>query len=161
MIPALTGGGLLPPGRYVCTLAEIRESFVDGAPNQDRREMVFSAFGTYAELVRQVLPGSVLWVDGGFVTHKNDPPKDVDVLILMDPGISGISDEALAPLLTTGNVTFTWPVTSGTRRLQPMGGLVDAFLVPADDAAKTAWWDGWWSSVNGVPGSKGYLEVAL
>ena len=143
-------------------MPEIYATFVMGAPHQARRALIYSALSVWTQLVWDLLPGSSLWVDGGFVTLKPESPKDVDVVILTPPGTPIVGVDRLHPLLTMENVSYNLPdgTVGGLQRLQPMGGLVDGFLVPATDGNKVAFWDGWWRRVKGSSDVKGYLEVS-
>ena len=109
--------------------------------------------------------GTKAWIDGGFITHKTwAAPHDADVALVFQPSVA-FNEEPVVPLLTLRNVSAAELRLPATR-LQPMGGLVDAFLVP-DQPAHTAIWHETWSSVkdaNGaiLPGKrKGYVEVIL
>lgn len=86
MIPQLTDQGLLPLGVHEATLDEVHKVFVDGAPFEPDRRRIFAALEIYAGMLWTELPSAVLWVNGGFVTHKQwAPPADVDVAVLVPP----------------------------------------------------------------------------
>lgn len=168
-LPALTADGLLPAAAspYLTDMNELREIFVDRAPAfRDERARVFLALGLHLGLAREhVGAGTRAWIDGGFITHKRwAAPHDADVALVISPTATFTLD-AVLPLLTLKDVSADEP-RLGTARLQPMGGLVDAFLVPDQPAALASWHDTW-SSVKDatgviVPGRrKGYVEVIL
>lgn len=164
MIPAMTADGLLPDGRHPATLDEVRERFVRDAPNSDDRDLVFRALEVHLARARQLFPGATLWLDGGFVTHKPEPPHDVDIVIVYDPSRTPVvAFDDLSSLLTMFAVSCTLGgVPSGQPKLQPMGGLVDAFAVPTTRPDDLAVWDARWRQVKDRPGMvKGYLEVPL
>lgn len=169
VLPALTVDGLLPAAAapYLTDMNELRAVFVDGAPAfRDERARICSALELHLDLAREhVGPGTRAWIDGGFITHKTwAAPHDADVALVFQPAVR-FATEPVVPLLTLKNVSAVEPRLA-IERLQPMGGLVDAFLVP-DQPAHTAVWHDTWSSVkdaNGdiVPGlRKGYVEVIL
>jgi len=169
-IPTLDQDGRLPPGRHPATMSEIAHIFVERAPHRARRRLIFDAFDVYTRLVAELLPGSYVWVNGGFVTHKADPPKDIDLVIVVNPTSASptLTLNQLLPLLTQTNIDMddrVGPQPGGrlqTPVLHPMGGLVDAYLVTAGNAAMLTYWDDWWSKVNGNPAAvKGYLEVTI
>lgn len=172
MIPDLESNGRLPVGRHVATLEEINKLFVTSAPCEESRARIFQALGIYLGLVDELIPSFVCWVDGGFVTHKPEPPSDVDVAILVPNAvINGLSesDEArFASLLTIQEAIGRNGFFAGSfGRVQPMGGLVDSYLVPTDDERYVSEWDQTWQLVSDpttkelIPGErKGYLEVA-
>ena len=155
------GYDILPLGRHVATFDEIRAKLVDGAPHSDARRLIFDALVVYADLVWRLLPTATLWVDGGFVTWKPDPPHDVDVLIVVEPTTPVVSVDDLAPLLTHREVNYELPIRGFVSRLQPMGGLVDGWLTSSGNQDMMSFWDGWWSTLEdvGTGELKGYLEV--
>lgn len=167
-IPPLTSEGLLPPANdpYKATIDEVHAAFVAGQPCELHREQLFSAFRLHAVQMR-ALGFDRVWVDGGFVTRKQAPPKDIDLvypaastehlqLALATPGIES--------LLTQRDVIIGRPMSVASARVQPMGGLVDAFLC---SPAKYDYWLDMWSRVKRPDGTtdyserKGFLEVAL
>ncbi|MCI3932098.1 DUF6932 family protein [Streptomyces sp. AN091965] len=167
MIPALTGGGLLPPGRHPATIAEIEDFFVERAPHADHRRRIFRAFQLYSELIGEIVASGTFWVNGGFCTYKEEPPEDIDLAVLVDPTLplTGKDHEKLASLITLKGVQAMEPQVLAAR-LQPMGGLIDSFLIVAGVVAQEEYWDETWSKVKGpdgqlIPGAvKGYLEVS-
>ncbi|WP_399939897.1 DUF6932 family protein [Streptomyces sp. BBFR25] len=170
LIPPLTPGGMLPVGRHPATLEEIHDVFVVNAPHRDHRQRLYSALELYVGLVRDLLPQATLWVDGGFCTHKPTPPKDIDLVLVASSRLTRHFDEEewrrMNQLLTLQNLSAQTPPTRASR-VQPMGGLIDAFLIEEDDPADIALWDYNWSLVKGDDGKiiegerKGYLGVAL
>ncbi|MFD3567394.1 DUF6932 family protein [Streptomyces sp. NPDC058667] len=167
MIPALTEGGLLPPGRHAATLAEIKEFFVEQAPHVEHRRRIFRAFELYADMIKDILERGTFWVDGGFCSHKAAPPEDLDLVVLIDRDLplTDKDHERLVPLFTLQGVQAGQPQV-WANRVQPMGGLIDSFPVVAGVPEVEEYWDATWSSVKGpdgqlVPGAvKGYLEVS-
>jgi hypothetical protein len=169
VLPALTADGLLPAGPvpYPTDMSELRDLFVDRAPAfRDERARVYAALELHLDLARDhVGAGTRAWIDGGFITHKTwAAPHDADVALVIPPTAT-FSIDGVLPLLTLKNVSADEPRLV-TARLQPMGGLVDAFLVPDQPAHRASWHDTW-SSVKDatgviVPGRrKGYVEVIL
>lgn len=150
-------------------MGEIRDLFVEQAPHRDRRELIFDSFKIHFSLVRELFSSGKLWVNGGFCTHKPEPPKDIDMVIVVDPHevehFGSAEWERLVQLLTLQGVSVEMPAAAAPR-VQPMGGLIDCFFILSTDLAANKMWDQLWSSVkrdNGeiVPGlSKGYLEVS-
>ncbi|MFJ9624688.1 DUF6932 family protein [Streptomyces sp. NPDC101181] len=167
VIPALSSGGLLPPGRHAASMAEIEEVFVERAPHTDHRRRIFRAFQLYADMIGDILERGTFWVNGGFCTYKALPPNDVDLAVLIDPTLplTNKDHERLLPLFTLLGVETQQP-RGWAERVQPMGGLIDSFAVAAGVVEQEEYWDGMWSKVKGpdgepVPGvTKGYLEVS-
>lgn len=158
--------GLLPLGAHGATLEEVRERFVDGAPFEvARRRLVFDALGIYFETLRTFFPSGLALVDGGFVTHKVEPPHDVDVALFPDDPLLALSwdDQQFADfqgILTLQDVIIGGQSAAYFRRVQPFGGLLDSFIAPPE---REQYWRESWSSIVGpgglIPNSKGYLEV--
>jgi len=82
-LPDFDDDGWLPPADdpYPTTLEEIHERFVENAScARAQRQRLFSALELHLDLVRRKLGrGIKAWIDGGFVTDKDWPPKDVDI----------------------------------------------------------------------------------
>lgn len=161
VLPAMTEEGRLPAGRHQATFDDLRQRFVEEAPNRARRELIFRALLVYADIVRSLLPEARLWINGGFVTHKPEAPKDIDVVIVSEAPAT-VTIEQVAPLLTLQAVASERPKLE-VERLQPVGGLIDAFFANATVRDLLDYWDGHWSKVNGAPDTerKGYVEVRL
>ena len=144
------------------------EKFVTQAPYREVRAQIFSALSLYMRLLQELVATGRLWLDGGFVTHKKWAPKDVDVALVVDDALINaltVAQQArLLQLLTLQNVHAASP-SATARRLQPMGGLVDAFLIPEGNDPMKQLFDATWSRVTDqtgvvVPGvRKGYVEV--
>lgn len=175
-LPACTGPlGIMPAGAHPATLPEVRAAFVDAAPADQRsaRHRVFRALELHIESMLELLPGATIWLDGGFVSHKTwAAPEDADVVYFADlDQLERLSAEELMPLVTTSGVDGALGGSSsgsrmGVPRLQPMGGLVDAF-VALRDPVQFSHWGGIWSTVKGADGavvrgaSKGFVEVVF
>ncbi|MFC9019298.1 DUF6932 family protein, partial [Streptomyces albidoflavus] len=169
LIPPLTSGGMLPVGRHPATLEEIHDVFVARAPHPTHRQRLYSALELYVSLVRDLLPHATLWVDGGFCTHKAAPPADIDLVLFASRRLVQHFDQErwtrMNQLITLQHLTAMKPHTI-EQRVQPMGGLIDAFLAEEGNPDEIALWDHNWSLVK-IDGKivdgerKGYLEVEL
>jgi hypothetical protein len=155
-------GEVLVPGRHAATLREVEDLFVSNAPFSSERSRIFAALSLYIDQVRKVLPNAtVLWVNGGFVTHKPwAPPEDVDVVLpVVAASVNALEEQAIKQL-------FSYFLPNGNK-VQPMAGLVDGFVFDQTSPDQHAYWNGLWSRVLDsakaqVPGAvKGYLEVAI
>ena len=168
-----TGGqyATLPLGRHPATFEQVYDTFVENAPFPDERGRIFEALTLYAKNLSDICSGLALWVDGGFVTHKSwAPPKDTDVVCVVPQAhySTMCSNPNVWSLITLQGVHVHSPSTAGPlRRVQPMGGLIDGFIIE-DKPADMAVWDYRWSLVNDEHGKllpdtvrKGYLEVTL
>lgn len=72
-IPALNDSGELPPGEHNASLDEIEDRF--GRANERRRELMRGLRAAAANLIEARV--RKLWIDGSFVTRKQNP-KDID-----------------------------------------------------------------------------------
>lgn len=161
MIPAFeSGANHLPHDIHLATLDEVEDRFVRAAPFSDRRKLVFDAFRVWYGVVSGMLPNARFWVNGGFVTHKEwSAPKDVDVVVLVkQDDLNSLSAEQSETL--DSMITAIEPV-----RVQPMSGMVDAFVFVRGNVGETVFWRDWWSALSDenkkpIPGAqKGFLEV--
>lgn len=95
------------------------------------------------------------------MTHKPwSAPKDIDVVLLARQielnQLSPDEQDSLSHLMT---------VNASGRRIQPMNGLVDAFVAIREEPESAPYWHRTWSAVRAEDGgtrdnvSKGYLEV--
>jgi hypothetical protein len=169
-IPSPNTQGFLDPSTdpYTATLAELHERFVAQSPaHQDARARVFKALELHLELLVEAGGPAKVWIDGGFVTYKPTPLNDVDLVYLCrdDPHMGAmLRSDRILQLLTLQDVIFAAPFAAGAKRLQPVGGLVDAFLALP---AAQLYWASQWSMIKGpdgkrVPGTrKGFVEVSL
>lgn len=169
-LPDYDDSGRLPCASkpYATTLDEIRVRFVENATTaKAHRERLFRALEMHVELVRRKFgTGIRAWIDGGFVIDKDWPPKDIDVAYVMPvERYVEASRPEHASLWTLQAVSAQSP-SLFTDRLQPMGGLIDAF--PAiDDPSQTGYWHDKWSGVTDRNGEriegerKGFVEVTL
>lgn len=159
------GNLLYSPSPHEASLTDLFEAFVQNAPFREARQEIYRALEFYSELVWRRFPHARLWINGGFTTHKPwAAPNDADVVVLVPEhefDIDEFSD--IAPFLTIQRVTVGSPSFTA-ERIQPMGGLIDGFVV-VDNPANQFIWGDTWSRVKGPDGNlipdgrKGYVEV--
>lgn len=166
-LPAWDDEGLLPSGAHAAELPDVYDRCVLDAPCREHREMLFGALTTYLRLLKTIIPAGRAWIDGSFCTRVPHPPADIDMAIHPADwtALQDISQEAkgrLYALLTLQDVAVMQPAIY-LSRLQPVGGMVDAFLC---HPGAEGYWHGLWSRVRKPNGSvvagqeKGYVEVA-
>lgn len=167
-LPAWNEDQVLPPGIWPTDLDGIRERFVLDVPNQNERELLFNALTLYLMWVRPLVGPATVWVDGGFSMRKAAPPNDVDIVIFPDDWghIEGLDEEHGKRLLSS--LTHQGVVSDVSKggvipRLQPMAGMLDAFLGRERD--REVWRDTWSNvKLDGVlidGMSKGFAEVRI
>src|SRR5690242_7160692 len=77
------GEDRLDAGRHAVTFEEIREVFVDGFPGSATRAPLFESFSLVRAAIMRVVPIREQWIDGSFVTRKQDP-VDIDLVTVFD-----------------------------------------------------------------------------
>lgn len=170
----------LPPGRHPATWDEIEDLFVDRAPHRQSRGITFEALRHWAYSCWALFPSARLWVDGGFVTHKQDAPLDADVFAVLNEAevasVSAamnaeldalrVSPTAKCPTLVRFSGLWTLQLVTAYSgavmdvipRVQAYGGHVDAFWsVEGNLAALDVFHENWSMGLGQIP--KGYLEV--
>src|SRR5437660_1174988 len=85
------GSDRLSPGRHVAKLDEIRQVLVDAFPTSSTRGALYEQWRVLSEAIERFVPIITQWIDGSYVTTKNDP-ADIDVVSHVD----GATIEALA-----------------------------------------------------------------
>lgn len=153
------GQNWLVPTRHVAGLAELREVFVSSAPNSQQRERLFRALELWMDRVSAIVEVDRFWIDGGFLTHKQAVPDDVDVVAFVRS--EHLTDEVTAQLepLITRIVNQT--------RVKPISGMVDAFISAKSREAIDHWAQTWMSVRDATTGeilmgvNKGFVEVKL
>ena len=156
-LPQWTAERLLPPGRHRSDLADIYERLVFNAPNQNAREILFSALNAYLGAVAKVIPTGRALIGGTFITATTSTPAGVDVVLIPEDwgGLkrSGKSTrDALYGMLTLRGAIIGQPATY-LDFIQPVSGLLDGFLCfPGDEEV----WETAWSRNN----SRGFPEIA-
>ena len=178
--------GFLPPGIHPCSLDEFKDVFVDNAPHPEHRIRRFRALEVYIDCIDEMFPESTLWLDGGFVSHKVDPPFDIDVLAKVKPAawasvMRDVQAEATSfeawdrggqvgyppktPVLAqygglqTHQMAAVGPAVYP--RIQPFGGRIDSFIFPADMAKALANFRRDWMVDIASGTKKGFVEVKL
>jgi hypothetical protein len=168
----------LPPGRHRATWDEVERLFVHEAPHRDSREVTYRVLREWAHACWCLLPSARFWIDGGFVTHKDEAPLDADVVAVVPISELQALDERLRHELHAAEIDSAskcqtvvrfWALWSlqgveagspvmSLQKLQPFGGHVDAFYVVEENVAGLQYWHDWWSQGAGDT-LKGYVEV--
>jgi hypothetical protein len=154
-------------------MAEIHSTFVEKAPSiageSRRRELICDALDLYIRLVTRRFDDPIIWVDGGFVTHKTwAEPDDADVVTLVRPAQlqRGFTERALAlQTLDVASLSVSNRMLTD-RVIKPMGALLDGYI-DANTDARRGYWQSWLASVRRPDGSisddaeKGFIEVMI
>lgn len=74
----------MPAEAITADLSMVKQYFVDAFPRSKTRAGLFANFENYiSRLQNEVFPWFEMWVDGSFVTLKENP-NDIDVVTLLD-----------------------------------------------------------------------------
>lgn len=87
------GQDRLPPGLHRATLAEIRGALVEAFPGSKTRRPIFDSWTLLRQAIRRIIEPEREWVDGSYVTRKQNP-GDVDLVT----HLNGLDLEALCPV---------------------------------------------------------------
>jgi uncharacterized protein DUF6932 len=152
------GQDRLPPGRHKATKDEIETVLVEGFQESTTRRPLLDQALELLDAVQKIVPVSAFWIDGSFVTTKEDP-GDIDLVSHLD----GEALDALKPIdqmLLGGLVSGHWS--------RDRSGC-DSFFVsvyPAGHSANAeyektaAWWDSFFGQ-DRSGNAKGYVELEI
>lgn len=173
MIPELVDIGaarkVLPPGRYACTLDEIREKYV---PDEDLyRVAIWDSFLAVVTLVENAVGGlAEMWIGGSFITSEKSP-HDIDVVFFFKEAMLKTIDSKGIFVINVLSRNKNYP-----RRLSER---VDGYMivVPPTEFENNlscnytplrGYWDQFWSKTRFENDDKrwlypaaGYLEVMM
>jgi len=96
MTLTFTDAGLLTPAKGIETSLEIiGQHFVQAFPHSETRQRLFENFQNYLNSFQdEIFPWFEMWVDGSFVTLKENP-KDIDVVTFLDWEVYELREKAL------------------------------------------------------------------
>lgn len=80
LTPIVEHPPLLPPGLHIFSLENLRRLCVDRFPNSATRESIMKGLEAVIAEVEAVSIDADIWVNGSFLTHKENP-KDSDIVI--------------------------------------------------------------------------------
>lgn len=120
---------LLDPGVHIFTLQQLRERFVDPFRQNGRRLELLSRFTMLISRIRDIGIPCDIWLDGSFVTTKEEP-DDLDVVVFISRiAINGLSKEKLAMAYELQN-----------RPLMRARYACDIYVEPADEQERRIYW---------------------
>ena len=150
--------GFLPPGRQRCTDEELHAGLVGAFPGSARREDLYNHWLLHRAALAHLVPIAHQWINGSFVTGKEDP-NDVDVVSFFDGPANDALPQHLQMLVDT---LLRGPYTKEAWRIDSYGVAVYPQGHPQHRPylAARGYWDWWWGRVRDDDGMvKGYLEV--
>lgn len=78
----------------------MKTTFVDNFPFSEQRRWLFQNYLNFVgELQTKVFPYFTQWLDGSFVTRKQEP-KDIDVVTFLDYRVMQSKEKAIEPFWT-------------------------------------------------------------
>jgi hypothetical protein len=88
--------GLLTPAEAIPADMEVlKRHFVDAFPKSKTRARLYTNFEKYIDqLQKEVFPWFEVWLDGSFVTAKENP-NDLDIVVLLDYQVQQIKRKEL------------------------------------------------------------------
>ena len=82
-IPPLQANGILPPGEYHATVAEVVAMFPPTTIERQELNQALQDIVPTLKKLQMLAPDLILYIDGSFVTSKHSP-NDIDLLVLTD-----------------------------------------------------------------------------
>lgn len=163
MIPPLNGDGLLPPGRWGASFAEVEQMFVIG--KSALRQQIWVEFQNAFNLLHGVTKISRVWIGGSFTTDKPNP-GDIDVVFI-------IRDDVLEAAHKDPSKNKMLNIFANKRVKEFLNMRVDSFILPwrlitsqevssdqIDYYYRRGYWDDFWERTRTPAGANLPLESA-
>jgi hypothetical protein len=157
--------GYLPPGRHVCTVAEVEAAFVqDGRfATSATRSDLWNDWNDALSLLQSAVTVHAAWIGGSFTTSKVDP-GDIDVTYIVNGGVvrslQGAQETKIVNIFnTTGRVRSEFNLNVDTYLV--FWECVPAPLPPGMNGFQDqyywarGYWDDWWQRARCQGGPKG------
>lgn len=156
--------GWLAPGVHSASLESVREYAV----TNEHRERLWAGFEVWLRECGARVQPIRLWFGGSFVTAKPEP-GDVDVLawITVDAPSQGARLSDLLTILSAARLHEDGEIEHRLGRIQPVAGLVDAFLARETPVKRAEWLVNWGNEWKSTPegmapvAEKGIVEVIV
>ncbi len=75
--------GYLEPGVHTMELHDLENAFVVGFPHSSTRKLIIEGYKEHLNALKEILPSFSQFLDGSFVSNKNDP-RDIDLVCFID-----------------------------------------------------------------------------
>ena len=101
------GEDRLSPGRQRATVAEVESLLVTGFPTSRTRRPLFDRWVAVREAIRRIVSVQSEWLNGSYVTTKENP-GDIDMVTILDPAeVEGLdaASQAMLKGLVAGNAS--------------------------------------------------------
>jgi Family of unknown function (DUF6932) len=152
------GQDRLPQGRHNATKDEIEQVLVNGFQNSTTRRGLFDQALELLDAIRQIVPVSALWIDGSFVTTKEDP-GDIDLVSHLD----GEALDALKPIdqmMLGGLISGHWSRDRSGCDSFAVSVYPTGHTARATYEATASWWDSFFGK-DRAGNAKGYVELEI
>ncbi|MFY1962879.1 DUF6932 family protein [Achromobacter xylosoxidans] len=144
---------LLPPGRHLLTLAELRNLTVPPFPDGGYRDKMFLRLEAWIQAINNFGVHGTIWVDGSFLTQKPNP-GDIDC-VLWNP-------QTARPLSPAEQVSLQRLVNKPLAKSSYGLDFYLEVLANADDTFhREAYWMGILGYAHDRKTAKGFAEVSI
>lgn len=141
---------LLEPGLHSFEVSELEALTVSNFPNSSRRVELFNALLSFLQSLSGLGILGNLWVDGSFLTEKEEP-ADIDALFeFHGPSAETLSDEQRR---------FAESLLDPRFAKARFG--IDLYLCPQDQAAQLSYWRGWFGFCRDSRTAKGIAIIGV
>lgn len=150
------GSPYLPPGLHPATVDDVEATLVTGFPNSSTRREIFDGWMGLRDTMSNVVSLRKQWLDGSYVTTKEDP-GDADLVVHLDgtevEALDAIAEATLKGLVAGPGTKAAWHCDSYPLVEYPPGHALRALY----EQALSYWATFFGHDRSGVP--KGIVEV--
>jgi hypothetical protein len=151
------GSSYLPPGLHRATVDEVGATLVDGFPSSTTRREIFDGWTDLRATMSTVVSLREQWLDGSYVTTKEDP-GDADLVVHLNgdeiEALDSIAEATLKGLVAGAGSRAAWRCDSYPLVEYPSGHPLRALY----EESRSYWRTFFGHDRSGVP--KGIVEVA-
>lgn len=143
---------LFQPGLHKITQAELYQAAVAVFPADSPRHALYAGFAAWSTRLQALGLRGTVWIDGSFLTEKQDP-ADID-LVLWSPLPS-------RPLDAVEQTNVGWLLNHQMARLSYRLDLYVEMPATTDVIHRQAYWRGFFGYCHDLVTAKGLVEVSL
>jgi len=140
---------LLQPGIHDITVNDLSNYFVSPFSDQEKRIQLIERFGYLFEKVEQIGISFEIWIDGSFVTKKEEP-NDIDIAFFYDPiQVNSLPADKKNILIEVSD-----------NSLSKYRYYCDVYFIPNNDVALRSYWRGWFGYTR-TEMPKGFARITV
>jgi|ERR1019366_3823373 hypothetical protein len=140
---------LLAPGIHDFTKDTLEHHFVSPFSFQERRKQLIERFGFLIEKVEELGISFEIWINGSFVTNKEEP-NDIDIAFFFDPlKANALSDDKKILFREVSNNT-----------LSKYRYNCDVYFIPNNLPTDRSYWRGWFGYTRSEK-VKGFARIIV